>query len=87
MLLNGLLVLWHQIFEADRRNVNRKTECFVKRFYTSAKKEGGTLSVYKSSSLAAAQQTVFPYPAFSDANKALEYLQQASEKRATLTAY
>ena len=29
MLLNGLLVLWHQIFETDGRNANRKTECFA----------------------------------------------------------
>ena len=41
-------------------------------------------------SLAAAQQTVFHYisdPALTEANKALEPLQQSSEKQATFPAY
>ena len=42
---------WHQIFETDRRNVKRRTKCFLKRFCTSARKKDRTLSVYKSSSM------------------------------------
>ena len=69
-----------------------------KRFSTSARKKGGTVSVqynwsesrhWSFHSLAAAQQSVSAIsdPSFTEANKALEHLQKTSEKRATLPAY
>ena len=78
MLLNGLLLLVHQIFETDRRNVKRRTECFSEEVCTSARKTDRTLSVYKSSSMKSFREPPLIVsfalatfiPGFTEANKA-----------------
>ena len=67
---------WHQIFETDRRNVKRRTECFSEEVLEVCEEERShTVSLQKvineilrrepplivSFALAAAQQTIFLY--------------------------
>ena len=93
----------HQIFETDRRNVKRRTECFSGGFWHVCEEERWhaislhefineihlrTATVRFLRSLPLNKPFyVISEPAFTEANKALEHLLKISENRATLPAY
>ena len=93
---------WHQIFETDGRIVKRRLDVFLKRFCTQCEEERShTVSLQKFINEIPSESRHWSFrslplnkpfsvifnPAFTEPNKAVEHLQKASEKRATLQKF